>query len=290
MPHQQIDVAGLDGGESFRVRGASRSRSVLLVGAMLALVVCGLLMYVNIGSANAQPVDLLQQTCPGCLAKISKKIQALSVDQQHMAEHFETELDHLQKSVSLLNAEITHVNPRSGLVRVIKSAPVQLSNGASEASNAVNTQATHDPEFDESGFKKGADRARNMRDKKYGAFPNRWVDKDTVEAFADHIYGPNPTTLDRKGVEREGYFTMAKIHSGMFYYINLEGVSNHHIKLIMQGTDGYNREYEGYGSIYTGPIYDGDHGVRDYFEVQDLVSGDVEFFRFSHPWTPPAMK
>jgi hypothetical protein len=206
-----------------------------------------------------------------------------------MAQQFESELDHLQQSVSKLKAEVTHVNPRSGMLK-LKIASAPSPSGASDASNAVNTKLDHDPEFDESGFKKGANRARNMRDKKYGAFPNRWVDKDTVEAFTDHIYGPNPTTLDRKGVEREGYFTMAKIHSGMFYYINLDGVSNHHIKLIMQGTDGYNREYEGYGSIYTGPIYDGDHGVRDYFEVQDLVSGDVEFFRFSHPWTPPAMK
>jgi hypothetical protein len=287
MPHQQIDVVGLDGSESFRVRGTSRSRSAILAGGLLALAVCGLLMYVNIGSS--QPVDMLQQTCPGCLAKIAQKINALSADQKHMAQQFESELDHLQQSVSKLKAEVTHVNPRSGMLK-LKIASAPSPSGASDASNAVNTKLDHDPEFDESGFKKGANRARNMRDKKYGAFPNRWVDKDTVEAFTDHIYGPNPTTLDRKGVEREGYFTMAKIHSGMFYYINLDGVSNHHIKLIMQGTDGYNREYEGYGSIYTGPIYDGDHGVRDYFEVQDLVSGDVEFFRFSHPWTPPAMK
>ena len=283
MPHQQIDVAGLDGSESFRVRGVSRSRSVFMVGGVLALAVCGLLMYVNIGSA--QPVDLLQKSCPGCLATISKRLNSLSTDQQHMAQQFESELHQLQVSVANLKAEVSHVNPRSGLVRVVAPA-----SGASEAANAVSTLVNHDPEFDESGFKKGANRARNMRDKKYGAFPNRWVDKDTVEAFADHIYGPNPTTLDRKGVEREGSFTMAKIHSGMFYYINLDGISNHHIKLIMQGTDGYNREYEGYGSIYTGPIYDGDHGVRDYFEIQDLVTGDVEFFRFSHPWTPPVMK
>jgi len=244
---------------------------------VLVLAVCGVLMYVGMGSS--QPVDLLQQTCPGCLAKISAKINALSSDQKQMAQQFESELDRLQRSVSLLKSEVTHVNPRSGLV-VIKQAA---------ASPAV-VPAKHDSEYDESGFKKGANRARNMRDKKYGAYADRAVDKDTVEAFVDHIYGPNPTTLDRKGVEREGYFTMAKIHSGMFYYINLEGVSNHHIKLIMQGTDGYNREFEGYGSIYTGPLYAGDHGVRDYFEVQDLVNGDVEFFRFSHPWTPPVMK
>jgi len=211
-----------------------------------------------------------------------------------MAQQFEVELDHLQHSVSMLKSEIARVNPRSGLVRVIKSASLTPTAAPLpspvRSSVIVNTPVDHDSEYDESGFKKGANRAKNMRDKKYGAFPNRWVDKDTVEAFTDHIYGPDPTTLDRKGVEREGYFTIAKIHSGMFYYINLEGVSNHHIKLIMQGTDGYNREYEGYGSIYTGPIYAGDHGVRDYFEVQDLVNGDVEFFRFSHPWTPPAMK
>ena len=175
-------------------------------------------MYVNVGSS--QPVDLLQQTCPGCLAKISQKINALSADQKHMAQQFESELDQLQKSVSNLKAEVTHVNPRSGMVR-LKISSASSAVGASEASNAVNTKLDHDPEFDESGFKKGANRARNMRDKKYGAFPNRWVDKDTVEAFADHIYGPNPTTLDRKGIEREGYFTMAKIHSGMLYYINL---------------------------------------------------------------------
>ena len=277
MPHQQIDVAGLDGSESFRVRGASRSRSALLVGSVLVLAVCGVLMYV--GMSSSQPVDLLQQNCPDCLKKISAKINALSSAQRNMAEQFESELSRLQRSVALLKSDVTHINPRSGMVVIRKAL-----------SHAAAAPVNHDPETDSSGFKKGANRARNMRDKKYGAYPDRAVDKDTVEAFVDHIYGPNPTTLDRKGVEREGYFTMAKIHSGMYYYINLEGVSNHHIKLIMQGTDGYNREFEGYGSIYTGPLYAGDHGVRDYFEVQDLVSGDVEFFRFQHPWTPPVMK
>ena len=32
------------------------------------------------------------------------------------------------------------------------------------------------------------------------------------------------------------------------------------------------------------------YNAGDYFEIQDLVTGDVEFFRFSHPWTPPVMK
>ena len=114
MPHQQIDVAGLDGSESFRVRGASRSRSALLVGSVLVLAVCGVLMYV--GMSSSQPVDLLQQNCPDCLKKISAKINALSSAQRNMAEQFESELSRLQRSVALLKSDVTHINPRSGMV------------------------------------------------------------------------------------------------------------------------------------------------------------------------------
>jgi hypothetical protein len=48
----------------------------------------------------------------------------------------------------------------------------------------------------------------------------------------------------------------------------------------MQGSDGYHRHWKGYGQIYTGPIHEGNYGQKDYLQIQDLVTGEVEYFRF----------
>ena len=47
-----------------------------------------------------------------------------------------------------------------------------------------------------------------------------------------------------------------------------------------QGSDGYHRHWKGYGQIYTGPIHEGNYGQKDYLQIQDLVTGEVEYFRF----------
>ena len=47
-----------------------------------------------------------------------------------------------------------------------------------------------------------------------------------------------------------------------------------------QGSDGYHRHWKGYGQIYTGPIHEGKYGGKDYLQIQDLVTGEVEYFRF----------
>jgi hypothetical protein len=48
----------------------------------------------------------------------------------------------------------------------------------------------------------------------------------------------------------------------------------------IQGSDGYHRHWKGYGQIYTGPIHEGNYGQKDYLQIQDLVTGEVEYFRF----------
>jgi hypothetical protein len=50
--------------------------------------------------------------------------------------------------------------------------------------------------------------------------------------------------------------------------------------MYMQGSDGYHRHWKGYGQIYTGPIHEGKYGGKDYLQIQDLVTGEVEYFRF----------
>lgn len=50
--------------------------------------------------------------------------------------------------------------------------------------------------------------------------------------------------------------------------------------LLRQGSDGYHRHWKGYGQIYTGPIHEGKYGGKDYLQIQDLVTGEVEYFRF----------
>ena len=49
--------------------------------------------------------------------------------------------------------------------------------------------------------------------------------------------------------------------------------------LSLQGSDGYHRHWKGYGQIYTGPIHEGNYGGKDYLQIQDLVTGEVEYFR-----------
>jgi hypothetical protein len=50
--------------------------------------------------------------------------------------------------------------------------------------------------------------------------------------------------------------------------------------LVPQGSDGYHRHWKGYGQVYTGPIHEGKYGGKDYLQIQDLVTGEVEYFRF----------
>ncbi len=50
--------------------------------------------------------------------------------------------------------------------------------------------------------------------------------------------------------------------------------------VLVQGSDGYHRHWKGYGQIYTGPIHEGNYGQKDYLQIQDLVTGEVEYFRF----------
>lgn len=47
-----------------------------------------------------------------------------------------------------------------------------------------------------------------------------------------------------------------------------------------QGSDGYHRHFQGFGQIYSGPVKSGTFGAKDYLQVQDLNTGETQYFRF----------
>mmetsp|Transcript_62187 Transcript_62187/g.166883 ORF Transcript_62187/g.166883 Transcript_62187/m.166883 type:complete len:193 (+) Transcript_62187:40-618(+) len=98
--------------------------------------------------------------------------------------------------------------------------------------------------------------------------------------YVDAIIGPAPSGLTEGGYKKRGSIAVSKIDASGFYYLNIEGEPGHAIKCILQGSDGYHRHWKGYGQIYTGPIHEGNYGQKDYLQIQDLVTGEVEYFRF----------
>eukprot|EP00283_Hemiselmis_rufescens_P015155 CAMPEP_0173440436 /NCGR_PEP_ID=MMETSP1357-20121228/22855_1 /TAXON_ID=77926 /ORGANISM="Hemiselmis rufescens, Strain PCC563" /LENGTH=196 /DNA_ID=CAMNT_0014405913 /DNA_START=16 /DNA_END=606 /DNA_ORIENTATION=+ len=98
--------------------------------------------------------------------------------------------------------------------------------------------------------------------------------------YVDAIIGPAPSGLTEGGYKKRGSIAVSKIDASGFYYLNVEGEPGHALKTILQGSDGYHRHWKGYGQIYTGPIHEGNYGGKDYLQIQDLVTGEVEYFRF----------
>jgi len=109
---------------------------------------------------------------------------------------------------------------------------------------------------------------------------NDFVRNSDLGDYVDAIIGPAPSGLTEGGYKKRGSIAVSKIDAAGFYYINVEGEQGHALKTILQGSDGYHRHWKGYGQIYTGPIHEGNYGGKDYLQIQDLVTGEVEYFRF----------
>jgi len=107
-----------------------------------------------------------------------------------------------------------------------------------------------------------------------------FIDTADLGDYVDAIIGPAPSGLTDGGYKKRGSMAVSKIDAAGFYYLNVEGEPGHALKCILQGSDGYHRHWKGYGQIYTGPIHEGKYGGKDYLQIQDLVTGEVEYFRF----------
>merc|ERR1719329_165064 len=107
-----------------------------------------------------------------------------------------------------------------------------------------------------------------------------FIDTADLGDYVDAIIGPAPSGLTDGGYKKRGSLAVSKIDAAGFYYLNIEGEPGHALKCILQGSDGYHRHWKGYGQIYTGPIHEGKYGGKDYLQIQDLVTGEVEYFRF----------
>lgn len=109
---------------------------------------------------------------------------------------------------------------------------------------------------------------------------HHYNDRYAMPNYVNHILGSEETHLSAHGLENKGTFDIDKVVAGKFYYLDITGFANHHIRCVLQGSDGYQRTFQGYGMIYSGPIHVGKKGVRDYLEMEDLVTGEVQFFRY----------
>jgi len=98
---------------------------------------------------------------------------------------------------------------------------------------------------------------------------------------ADAIVGPAPTGTAQEGYKKRGSFAVSKVDANGYYYLNVAGTVGHQIKAILQGSDGYHRHWHGFGQVYSGPVKGGGYGSKDYLQVQDLTTGETEYFRFA---------
>jgi len=101
----------------------------------------------------------------------------------------------------------------------------------------------------------------------------------------------DPTTLCLNG---EGYakptggsISLSRVH-GMgnldnYYYLNVMGEVGHQLRVLLEGSDGYHKSWDGYGSVYTGPVHNQKargSTIVDYAQVQDMQTGEIAYFRF----------
>jgi len=100
-------------------------------------------------------------------------------------------------------------------------------------------------------------------------------------ASADAIIGPAPTGSSESGFKKRGSITVAKVDANGYYYLNVAGIVGHSLRAVIQGSDGFHRSYQGYGQIYSGPVKAGGFGTKDYLQVQDLTTGETQYFRFA---------
>jgi len=98
---------------------------------------------------------------------------------------------------------------------------------------------------------------------------------------ADAIIGPAPTGSSESGFKKRGSITVAKVDANGYYYLNVAGIVGHSLHAVIQGSDGFHRSYQGYGQIYSGPVKAGGFGTKDYLQVQDLTTGETQYFRFA---------
>eukprot|EP00291_Cryptomonas_curvata_P013564 CAMPEP_0172187616 /NCGR_PEP_ID=MMETSP1050-20130122/21443_1 /TAXON_ID=233186 /ORGANISM="Cryptomonas curvata, Strain CCAP979/52" /LENGTH=484 /DNA_ID=CAMNT_0012861971 /DNA_START=23 /DNA_END=1474 /DNA_ORIENTATION=+ len=68
-----------------------------------------------------------------------------------------------------------------------------------------------------------------------------------------------------------------------YYYLSIQGTTGHHLTAILEGSDGYQKTWNNYGSIWAGEIHKQKvRGVDvvDYLQVQDQMTGETAWFRF----------
>jgi len=103
------------------------------------------------------------------------------------------------------------------------------------------------------------------------------------------VANPTPLCLNGEGYAKPtgGSISLSRVH-GMgnlnnYNYLTVTGEDGHQIRAVLEGSDGYHKSWDGYGSVWTGPIHNrlarGD-GIVDYVQVKDIQTGEIAYFRF----------
>ena len=99
----------------------------------------------------------------------------------------------------------------------------------------------------------------------------------------------NVWCLDGEGYAKPtgGSLSVSRVHGlgnqDNYYYLNVGGEVGHQIRVLLEGSDGYHKSWDGYGSVFSGPIHNQKargSTVVDYLQVQDLQSGEIHYLRF----------
>lgn len=70
-----------------------------------------------------------------------------------------------------------------------------------------------------------------------------------------------------------------------YYYLDILGPVGHPLRVILRSSDGYHRDWEQFGQLYTDKINKPGSqgrqvGATDHVQVQDMTTGSIAFFKF----------
>jgi len=289
MTQAQISIdAGVLGDASFAVNSSQRN-SRLRMAAGVAMAALAIVAIAAVVATNGGEGDDLAAQNQFIYSKATNwhnwdtdetKHEVIRTQRRQTAQnmHFQNQIDNLESDIQ----ELIHRKPKAGATGPAGPAgepgkpgpqgpagPAGARGPAGAPGKVIRIHsATHEKHV-----------THTTVVKKHAA-AHQIADRYAMPAYVDKKLGSEQTHLSLHGQEKRGTFAINKVVAKNWYYIDMTGFANHHIRMVLQGSDGYQRTWNGYGSIYSGPIHVCANGGRDYLELQDLVSGEVRFFRY----------
>eukprot|EP00294_Goniomonas_avonlea_P007033 CAMPEP_0114545978 /NCGR_PEP_ID=MMETSP0114-20121206/3696_1 /TAXON_ID=31324 /ORGANISM="Goniomonas sp, Strain m" /LENGTH=249 /DNA_ID=CAMNT_0001730457 /DNA_START=12 /DNA_END=761 /DNA_ORIENTATION=+ len=237
------------------VRPRAQQR-VSAVGAAVLVVAISLVAVVTFVALTPSTGVSLDQDGADSTHNVNSLLTKFQRAQEHVNKKFEIQ-------ISDLDQDVEHLQDKLKAPATTVDAPVQ----------AVQAPAVQPP-------RPAHPSLENTKN------PKQWESAEQnyhqkMIAMVNQMLGMHPTTLDLEGYEQKGNFVVHRVVDQEWYYLDIVGPPNTKISCSIEGSDNYKRKFHGYGEIYSGPLHRAQKGISEYIQCRNLVSGAVQYFRFT---------